>query len=78
MFTREDYYSQTEACKIFKIRPEKFKELIKAFELDVVKNSITLFTPIEAMPYNVGAIYVKKTDFEIAFEKFENELEKKL
>ena len=72
MFTREDYYSQTQACKIFKLKPVKFKELIKAFELDVVNNSITLFTPIEALPFNVGAIYVKKSDFEIAFEKFEN------
>ena len=71
MFNREDYYSQTQACKVFKLNPSKFKELINAFELDVVTNTITLFTEIEALPYNVGAIYVKKSDFEIAFEKFE-------
>lgn len=59
---RSDYYSQTEACKLFKITPKRFKELIKGLEL--TGDEITLHTTPEGKPYNVKPIYVLKSDFD--------------
>lgn len=58
---RSDYYSQTEACKLFKITPKRFKELVDG--LDVKGKEITLHTSPEGQPFNLKPIYVLKSDF---------------
>lgn len=59
---RSNFYSQTEACKTFKITSKRFKELIK--NLNVLTNPITLRTTAEGKAFNVNAIYVLKSDFD--------------
>lgn len=63
MFQRDFYFSQTEACKKYKVSTAKFKQIIKDNNLDVVENEITLHTVPEGKPYKVKSIYVKKIDF---------------
>lgn len=59
---RSKYYSQTEACKLFKITPKRFKKVIAG--LDVVGTEIILHTAPEGKPFNVKPIYVLKSDFD--------------
>ncbi|RZJ82586.1 MAG: hypothetical protein EOO47_00110 [Flavobacterium sp.] len=63
MFKREDYYSQTEACKRFKISQKVFQKIIDDYQLDVIEKEITLHTAPEGLPYNVVTKYVYKLDF---------------
>lgn len=63
---RSNFYSQTEACKLFKITPKRFKELIEG--LDVVGKEITLHTTPEGKPFNLRPIYVLKSDFDKAIK----------
>lgn len=63
MFDRNAHYSQTEACKKFKISAKAFNQIIEDYNLDVTENPITLHTCPEGKPYTVTAKYVNKIDF---------------
>jgi len=56
--------------RIFKIRSHKFRELLNAIELNLSQDSITLFTIIEKLPKEVGAIFIEKSALETAYEEF--------
>ena len=58
MFVRTNYYSQTEATKIFKLSTKQFKDLI-------TKNDIATFRRAANLgEYTVNCIYVLKSDFD--------------
>jgi len=59
-FIRYQYYSQTEACKLFKISPKKFKNLIEGY--DTINNTVTLHG-LEGKPYTITTIYINKLIF---------------
>lgn len=59
-FKRECYFSQTEACKLYKLSPKKFKKLIEGHE--TVNVPITLHG-LDGSPYEVTTIYIKKLTF---------------
>lgn len=61
---------------LLKINPSKFRELLNVFDINTQSNRITLFTQLDAAPKEIGAIYVEKSDFEVAFEAYMQNLEK--
>jgi hypothetical protein len=69
-FKREDYYSQTEVCKKFKISPKNFKQILIENKLDIINNYIILHTAPEGLPYPATASYVLKKDFDNALAIF--------
>ncbi|MCZ4223989.1 hypothetical protein [Pedobacter rhodius] len=58
---------------VLKINPVKLKELLSAFELNTVSDSITIFTKVENAAIKEKVVYAEKSDFELAFEKFQNQ-----
>ncbi|KQR71751.1 hypothetical protein [Pedobacter sp. Leaf176] len=55
---------------VLKIKPNKFKELLSAFELNA--NSITIFTEIADVTIKEKIMYAEKSALEMAFEEFQN------
>lgn len=56
--------------EVLKLNPGKFRELLKTCEIDGKEKNLILFTKIGALPQGVGAVYLEKSDFELAFEAF--------
>lgn len=65
MFNRSDYFSQTEACRLYKLTLKKFKKLIEGIE--TVNNTVTMYSP-DGKPYEITTIYVLKKDFQTVFD----------
>ncbi|SDJ95147.1 hypothetical protein SAMN04487898_105134 [Pedobacter sp. ok626] len=61
-FQRELYFSQTEACRTYKISVRKFKKIIKENGLNVIEDEFISHT-IGGKPFEVKTIFVKKIDF---------------
>ncbi|PWS31001.1 hypothetical protein [Pedobacter paludis] len=61
---------------LLKLNPSKFRELLNVFDINIQSNRITLFTQLGSNPKGVGAIYVEKSDFEVAFEAYLQKLDK--
>ncbi|WP_133248512.1 hypothetical protein [Pedobacter yonginense] len=61
---------------LLKLSPSKFRELLNVFDINKQSNRLTLFTQLNSVPKGIGAIYVEKSDFEIAFEAYLQELDK--
>ena len=57
---RDQYLSQTEACRMYHLSPKKFKKLIEGVE--TINNPVTMYTQ-EGIPYEITTIYVRKIDF---------------
>lgn len=73
-FKRDQYYTQTEACKKFKITPKVFKKILGLHSVNTITNDITLYTSPEGLAYPVTAIYVLKKDFELGLEIFKKQV----
>lgn len=61
-FNRDLYYSQSEACKEFKLSIKRFKQLLIENDIPVIERKITLHTSPEGLPYHVISNYVGKAD----------------
>jgi len=61
-FQREYYFSQTEACKLYKVSPKKFKKIISDNNILTVNNHVKMHS-IEGKEYEITTIYVLKKDF---------------
>jgi hypothetical protein len=57
MFNRSEFFSQTEACRLYKISPKKFKRLIEGIQ--EVNNTVTIHSH-DGKPYEITTIYIKK------------------
>jgi len=58
---------------VLKINPIKLKELLPAFEVNTLANSITIFTKVEQVSEKEKIIYAEKSAMELAFEEFEDQ-----
>ena len=67
---KEEKYSVTDHFHVFRVHEQKFSELLKAFEVNLSEDYITLFTKIEDLPKDVGVIYIEKSTLEAAYEEF--------
>jgi hypothetical protein len=63
VFNREEYYSQTEAIKLFKANVKRFKQFLIESGISVAEKEITLHTSPEGVPYKVITKYVLKSEF---------------
>lgn len=69
MFNRDLYYSQSEACKLFKLSPKKFKQLVAEYNIPLISIPMELHSEINGTSYNVTAKYVLKTEFQKIMKK---------
>jgi len=58
---------------VLKINPGKLRELLPAFELNKLSNSITIFVKLEQLKATEKIVYAEKSEYETAFERFQEQ-----
>jgi hypothetical protein len=62
-FVRADYYSKTECCKILKVSPKRFKELVEEHNLQALFRNVECGS--SGGRYDVTAQYFLKEDIDL-------------
>ncbi|KQS40952.1 hypothetical protein [Pedobacter sp. Leaf194] len=73
MIRQQSFDRYNRNTTVLKINPIKLKELLPAFEVNTLANSITIFTKVEQVSEKEKIIYAEKSAMELAFEEFEDQ-----
>ena len=73
MIRQHNFTGNSPAITILKINPSKLKELLPAFEVNQSANSLTIFTKIDHISPKEEVIYTEKSEFDLAFEAFQDQ-----